>query len=101
MGSALPGCYHDSVIGGHDIVPRGLDMFSWLISPSKSLAEGMQIAFSIGLILTTLMVVVGLVGEYSKGEWWKRKLVQRLLLPPPTDPPRRRNALRSTGRLQQ
>ncbi|MGD1212443.1 MAG: hypothetical protein ABR973_13935 [Candidatus Acidiferrales bacterium] len=34
----------------------------------------MEIAFAIGLFLTTLMVVVGLAGEYSKGDWWKRKL---------------------------
>jgi hypothetical protein len=49
-------------------------MFNWLISPSKALAEGMEIAFAIGLFLTTLMVVVGLVGEYRKGDWWKRNL---------------------------
>jgi hypothetical protein len=47
-------------------------MFSWLISPSKALAEGMEIAFAIGLFFTTLMVVVGLVGEYKEGAWWKR-----------------------------
>ena len=47
-------------------------MFNWLISPSKSLAEGMEIAFAVGLGLTTLMVVVGLAGEYSKRDRWKR-----------------------------
>lgn len=49
-------------------------MFNWLISPSKSFAEGMEIAFAVGLFLTTLMVVVGLIGEYRKGAWWKRHL---------------------------
>jgi hypothetical protein len=49
-------------------------MFSWLIAPSKSLAEGMEIAFAIGLFLTTLMVVVGLLGEYKESEWWKRNV---------------------------
>jgi hypothetical protein len=49
-------------------------MFGWLLSPSKSLAEGMEIAFAIGLCLTTLMVVVGLLGEYKTGDWWKRRV---------------------------
>lgn len=49
-------------------------MFNWLIAPSKSFAEGMEIAFAVGLFLTTLLVVIGLVGEYREGEWWKRNL---------------------------
>jgi hypothetical protein len=49
-------------------------MFHWLVAPSKSFAEGMEIAFSVGLFLTTLMVVVGLIGEYREGDWWKRKI---------------------------
>jgi hypothetical protein len=34
----------------------------------------MEIAFAIGLFFTTLMVVLGLAGEYKKGDWWKRNL---------------------------
>jgi hypothetical protein len=49
-------------------------MFSWLIAPSKSLAEGMEIAFAIGIFITTFMVVVRLLGEYKEGEWWKRNV---------------------------
>jgi hypothetical protein len=49
-------------------------MFTWLISPSKTLAERMEIVFAIGLFLTTLIVVVGLIGEYRKGDWWERNV---------------------------
>lgn len=34
----------------------------------------MEIAFSIGLFFTTLIVVVGLIGEYREGKWWKQYL---------------------------
>lgn len=49
-------------------------MFDWLFAPSKSFAEGMEIAFSVGLFLTTFLVVIGLIGEYRDGDWWKRKI---------------------------
>ena len=49
-------------------------MFSWLISPSESFAEAAEIACDIALLLATFAVVVGLVGEYRKGAWWKRNL---------------------------
>ena len=50
------------------------NMFDWLFAPSKSFAEGMEIAFSVGLFLTTFLVVIGLIGEYRDGDWWKRKI---------------------------
>ena len=34
----------------------------------------MEIGFAVGLFLTTLMVVIGLMGEYRKGDWWKRNV---------------------------
>lgn len=49
-------------------------MFNWLLYPSKALAQHMEIAFAVGLFLTTLMVVIGLMGEYRKGDWWKRNV---------------------------
>ena len=49
-------------------------MFNWLFAPSETLAYGMEIVFSVGLIVTTLMVVVGLIGEYKEGGWWKRNV---------------------------
>jgi hypothetical protein len=49
-------------------------MFEWLTNPSKTFAETMEIAFAIGLAITTLMVVIGLIGEYSHDERWKRHL---------------------------
>jgi len=49
-------------------------MFNWLLCPSKALAQHMEIGFAVGLFLTTLMVVIGLMGEYRKGDWWKRNV---------------------------
>ena len=49
-------------------------MFNWLLYPSKALAQHMEIAFAVGLFLTTLLVVIGLMGEYRKGDWWKRNV---------------------------
>jgi hypothetical protein len=49
-------------------------VFNWLIDPSKSLAEGLEIAFAIGLFATTLLVVIGLIGEYRDGRWWRNRL---------------------------
>jgi len=34
----------------------------------------MEIAFAVGVFITTFMVVVGLLGEYKEGEWWKRNV---------------------------
>jgi hypothetical protein len=44
-------------------------MFDWLLAHSKSFAEGMEVAFSVGLFLATFMVVAGLIGEYRDGDW--------------------------------
>lgn len=48
-------------------------MLSWLTSPSLELAETAEVACDVALILTTLVVVLGLIGEYMKGSWWKSK----------------------------
>src|ERR1700685_1282214 len=47
-------------------------MISWLLSPSEAVAEGAEIGFDIALIISTAVVVIGLIGEYRKHGWWKR-----------------------------
>jgi hypothetical protein len=48
-------------------------MLHWLLSPTRDLAEGAEIACQISLFCATAAVVVGLVGEYREGEWWKKR----------------------------
>lgn len=47
-------------------------MMVWLLSPSKTFAEGAEVTFDVFLLVATAAVVVGLIGEYHKGAWWKR-----------------------------
>jgi len=41
-------------------------MIAWLTQPSKTFAESAEIGFEVSLIVSTLIVVVGLIGEYRK-----------------------------------
>ncbi len=47
---------------------------NWLLSPTENFAKHMELGFDVALLVATLAVVVGLVGEYRKGSWWKQNL---------------------------
>ena len=47
---------------------------NWLLSPTADCAQHMELGFDVALLVSTLAVVVGLIGEYRKGEWWKQNL---------------------------
>jgi hypothetical protein len=57
-------------------------VFDWLLRPSPALASRAEIAFDVGLIVATFVVVVGLIGEYRKKGWWTRhvRLAEMLVL---------------------
>jgi hypothetical protein len=51
----------------------GWPSFGWLSSPTRGFAEGAEIGLTIAFFAATLIVVIGLIGEYredKKGSWW-------------------------------
>ena len=54
----------------------------WLVSPSRAFAESAEIAFDVALVVATVVVVVGLIGEYRKRGWWMQhhQLAELLVL---------------------